>query len=822
MCHIRKYIYPLMGLMLIFGMILACLQIPVNATIRSPTLSSHILTHHLDLSRNSIETFGNTVHEVNPHDTFSLDPKEEPEKGFILIGLGLVIIFIILGVLHYYKKKREKEDPDREKEDGEPETEGDEHSEKNILKTVKKDRKGYPGRSPTSAVKRTKTEPPPRELAQARKKLVNGGSSARKKALKIFHEAVEEDPGNIIYAAEGIIPCLEDKNDTVKRETLRLIEMGGGVYPDEFIDHIEDMADLLVHDDKEIRRAARRALILLAAGSDRAEKGILDSMEERYKAKVEDGSLREDFLTDCHRLNKFLVELGRNSNESIPGIMNILLRCITYPIYRPEQSEEEEEELYRSGGNSISILSEYAPGTIPLVLPKILKVLSDTYIFENWKEDADDEESMRTVYKDIFNRLTAGDPADFIDSLLKYSSSTNRTMERLVRERLMEMAAEDHEPVLRSVIDAFESGDGSIRKNAGSTVERIASMDPAASSEILMTCIGGKNERTAQYAAKALKNLLESTEKTPLKDIDPVLKLMERPAHEVRREAVALLGKIIEMDTSLANRCVKYIVKGLKQEWGVRLEALSSLGRISKVDPILRKFSIPFIIEGLEDKHEQVKWRASNILKELGINEDDIKHYESARRQMDMAEPKLRELRKGTALDLDEITHELSRAKDMMKETNYREADLLAIRTNEMLIELQAGNRPEIDLVMEKNRKFVEGKHTPFKLILINTGMVHVFDITIGFSQNVEIIEEAPVYIKAGGEQDMSLAWTPPRAGRMPLKITCSFKDKSGAVRELDKDIWIDVLSEDIDMEAEKIKEDLSVAAGVMWDMVFV
>ena len=378
------------------------------------------------------------------------------------------------------------------------------------------------------------------------------------------------------------------------------------------------------------------------------------------------------------------------------------------------------------------------------------------------------------------------------------------------------MADEDFVSVVHSVIGAFDSGDENIRNNAEDMVERIAPIDLTSSSEILMKYISGENERTARYSVRVLKNLLESTELAPLNDLNPILKIMDSHSNELRREAVALLGRIIERDKSQANQCMKFIVKALKQEWGVRLEALSSLSLISKGDPILRKFSIPFIIEGLQDKHEQVRWRASNILKELDIYEKDIKHYESARRQMDLAEPKLAELHKGTALDLNEIVDELSKAKEMIRSTNYRQADLHATRTNEMLIDLQARNKPEVDMVMKEKTKFIVGIHTPFKLILLNTGMVHIFDISIEFSENVEIIEEAPVYVKAGGEQDMSLAWTPLRGGRIPLKVTCSFKEKNGAVRGFNKDIWVDVRAEDF------IEEDASVTVGVLWDMLLI
>jgi len=821
MSKISKYIYISMGLIVILGMISLNFHFVESVVVRSPTLFSSIETYHIYRYQNCIQSSEEVANEVNAYDIFDQEPKDEPEKGYILIGLGLVIIFIILGVLYYYKKKREQEKANKAEAQAEERTEDVDISDEPILKTEKKDGKGSLGQSPVSLVEGKKGKQPPRELVMARKKMESGGSFTRKKALKLFHDAVDKEPRNIAYAADGIIPCLKDKDNIVKRETLLLVEKAVEVITDKSRDIIAEIINLLSHDDKAIRRAARTTLTVYFIESDTAGKLMLGSMETRYKAIVKECSQSQISLLHCISLNKFLVKLGGERKESIPDIMNIIMRCITYPIYRPEQSGEEEEELYKSSGYSICDLCKLAPETIPQVLPKILKVLSDTYIFENWNEDSESEDSMRSVYKNIFFRLTSGDPRDFINSLLKQASSSNKTLERLVRDRFTEMASQDFGLVLHSLIVSFESDDEIIRKNAWNMVERIGPIDPTVSSEILMKFISGKKERIAHHAMKALKILRESTAPLPLININPVLKMMDNPAHEIRQEAVALLGRVIEMDPSQANRCVKYIVKALEQEWGVRLEALSSLARISKIDPILKTFSIPFIIERMQDKHDQVRWRASNILNELGVDEGDVKHYESARRQMDLAKPKLEKIRKGTSLDIGEITHELSRAKEMMKATNYRQADLLATRTNDMLIDLQTRNKPKVDLIIKEKNIFKVGKHTLFKLMVMNTGMVHVFDISVGFSENVEIIEDAPVYLKAGGEFNMSLAWTPTRTGRMPLKVRCTFKNNSGAITDFNKDIWLDVLSEDFDLK-EEIQEDTSLAGGVLWNIVLI
>jgi len=233
----------------------------------------------------------------------------------------------------------------------------------------------------------------------------------------------------------------------------------------------------------------------------------------------------------------------------------------------------------------------------------------------------------------------------------------------------------------------------------------------------------------------------------------------------------------------------------LEQEKEVRLAALSTLGDLSKKNRNIRNIAIPHIIVKLDDRQEQVRWRASNILKELGVEGSVIEHYNSARKQIAFVEPYLKELHLTTTIDLSDIKEELKSAKDMLKGANYVSADDHATRLKDMFIKLKASCRPEMDARLKDWKEFSVGTHTPFQLLLVNPGIVHIYDIGIKFSADVEVTEDLPPLIKAGETQILSLAWTPEKPGRIPLKVSLSFQDSKATLKDVKKDIWLDVVS---------------------------
>ena len=355
------------------------------------------------------------------------------------------------------------------------------------------------------------------------------------------------------------------------------------------------------------------------------------------------------------------------------------------------------------------------------------------------------------------------------------------------------MAGKDPERVFSSLVDCLGNQEEKIRKNALNILDEVALINPALSINIILRHMSAKNELVLSSCAALLKNLLDRTGDVTIGNIAPILALTDNPSREVRQSVLVLLGKIVEKDLTKAPQCIEHIIKGLKQEWGVRLMALSSLETLSRADPNLRNFSIPYFIESLADKHDQVRWRASNILRELGVEETDIKHFESAQKLMDFVTPKLKELHLRTSLDLSDIKTEIARTKEMMKLGRYGAAETHAGRAKEMFLELQVSARPELDIKLLPGTTFVLGEHTAFTLALTNTGMVHIDSIDLGFSADVEIIEGVPLSLNAGATKEINLALTPSGSGRRPLKVRMSFRERGGTEIKREKNVWLDI-----------------------------
>lgn len=739
-------------------------------------------------------------------DLFRLDPKNEPEKGFILIGLGLAIIFIILISVWYYRRKNSREKTEkRSKIEPGPE-------KIDVDKEKKTDNK------------RVLCRPPSKSIERLQEKLETGSSYSRKKGLRSLEKIMAEEPENIVFFHKGLKECLSDPDTGVRKGSVKMVRAGARSHPDEFVEFIEPLLGLLEGDNEAVSGIAGKALLAFGKNSDGACLKIIQYSDDLFSKIMERDEEPADKYLSLGVINKMLKELGTRRQNRIEAIMKVMSRNIGYPIYRPEIDEEEGEELFISTALFMGELIELSPDSARTAIPKVIKILGDTYSYEKWKEDAYDAKGMRRTFEDLFNGITAGEPGVAVPVLVKNLSATNEMVKKIVRERLTGLSREDPGSILPLLMECLGSNDGSVKKNAMSMLASAALVDPALGVNIMIGSLTSGNRKIIPAGARVLRDLLDKLEEPSIDDVGPLIGLLDEKDHEVRQEVVGLLGKIVEKDPQKANECIGHILKALKQEWGIRLVALASLESLSLSDDNLRRFSIPYIIERLRDEHDQVRWRASNILKKLGIDEKDVKYFESARRQMDLAIPKIKELKEGTSLDLVEIQTELAKAKEMMKLTDYGKADLHATRTKEMLLELQSKNKPELDVSISSGSGFVVGKHTPFALTVLNKGMVHIYEPSFRFSDNVEIIRSPASFLKAGSFSEMSLAWTPERSGRMPIKVSGTFRDKSGVEGEFGKDIWVDVRMGGAEEMggAEGTEGSSDVVRGVMWEMVFV
>jgi len=712
-------------------------------------------------------------------DLFKMDPKNEPEKGFILIGLGLAIILIILITVWYYRKKNREEEVD-----------------KGPKKGPKPERRDKEGKKEKVSTKKIPVRPPSKDLERLRDRLENGSSYSRKKALRALEKIIDEEPGSIVFLKEGLKECLSDPDRGVRKGSARMIKAGAGSHPDVFIELIGPLMDILEGDDEGVSGSAVKALLALGKNSDGACSKIILCSDDRLSEIMERDEERSERYLSLLMMNGFLRELGTRRPDRIGAIMKVMSRNISYPVYRPEIEEEGGEQLFISAALSMGELLELSPSGARTGLPKVIKVLADTYSYDKCKEDADDGRGMRRTFEDLFDRITAGEPGVTVPILLQNLSATSETVRKIARDRISELSREEPGPIILVLMECLGSSDEAVKKNAMSVLAAAAQVDPTLSVNIMIGCLRDGNKRVTAGGARVLRDILDRMDGPVIDDVGPLRELLNAEDREVRQEVVGLLGKIVEKDPQKANECIGHIVKALKQEWGVRLVALASLEQLSMSDENLRNYSVPHIMERLHDEHDQVRWRASNVLKKLGIEEKDVKNFESAKRQMDLILPKLKELKEGTSLDLGEIRTELGNAKKMMKLTDYAKADEHATRTKEMLLELQCKYKPELDVTISSSTVFPAGEHNPFSLTVLNKGMVHIYELKLAFSENVEIIREPAGFLKAGSFAEMKLAWTPERTGRMPIKVSGSYRDKSGVEGEFGKDLWVDVGAE--------------------------
>jgi len=303
-----------------------------------------------------------------------------------------------------------------------------------------------------------------------------------------------------------------------------------------------------------------------------------------------------------------------------------------------------------------------------------------------------------------------------------------------------------------------------------------------------------KDERIRIYLIDALGKLVENTGISIGKRINVLFGMTAHTSPEILRVMIATLGIMAEKDRTVLARTTKHLLKALRHEEPVvRLTALTSLENVLRQYEEIRNTTIPHLIETQKDEKETIRWRSGNILRELGFENDDLEKYLTARKNIEETRAIIKELKKGSVLNLSGIISKMKRAKELMKESNFQKAYFYTDVARGGLIQVRVKHPPRLEFELMAEHGFYSYEENHFTVNVINTGKLHAYNFSISFSEDVEILGGVPNSIKAGVSESIDLSWTPQRVGRQLLILKLAFSDYADYRRSIEKKIWLEV-----------------------------
>ena len=651
----------------------------------------------------------------------------------------------------------------------------------------KKNNPPFPGPSPAV--------PSSNDLVKAQKALEKKGSRARRKALDVFLSAMDSDPSTVKYATKGLWECLYDSNVGVLKGACTLISKGTAKYPNMFIPYVEPLFHIIDDASTDVFNKVSKVLSVIGTGSDKGAKEIITrSMKIRRKGM----DWEERLYKDCQvqtRINFLLAMLGKQNPRFTAACVGVIIKTLKYPIYRPEISNRAVESLYKITAQKLLAICTEHPQMIRKQVPVILKVIGDALTFEKWVREKGDHDSMYSVFNNVFRKMTAIEPGYAVLPMVKNLSSTNKNIAITARKRLEELGRDPHK-IVPYLLNCFANKSSVVGKNTNAILSDIMPLKPGVNANILLrylhTC---KNEAVLIHTVEALGKLVEKTDVGIGKGINVLIKLSSHPNVNVCRIVMTTLSKIALKEKKALSVCTKHLIKGLHhREPAVRLTALSSLENLVKKYEQARITVIPHLISARSDGEDTIRWRSSNILKELGVESNDIQDYLAVKNNLKETKRIMKELKRGSVINLSEVKRNLERAYENLKRRNYKKASIYANLARGGVLEIRAKSSPKIEVEIIAERGLFANDQNKFELSMTNIGKQHAYNISVTFSEDVEVMGSIPHRINAGDTRTVSLGWTPQKEGRQLFKVTFSFTDYTDYRRSYDKKIWLDVV----------------------------
>jgi len=537
-------------------------------------------------------------------------------------------------------------------------------------------------------------------------------------------------------------------------------------------------------------------LLTISGTSGKNGKRTLTELIRNYPKNLNWEEGAENDCITLVRINSILSEIGKRDPDHRILCGKTILRTLKYPIYRPERANEILEDLYKSAARKIQILGKISPMIVKDSSKVFLKIIGDTRTFERWNSTIRKRDSMYSVFRNGFLALTSVAPRYSIAPLARNLDSSNKDLSGEVRRIFLEMG-EHPENTTPLLLDHTRHKNIIIRKNISSLMEDILILKSRRNAEILLRSLRiRRNHYVLGAALEGIGIVVDKCGTEIGKNIEIIYPFTTHSNEDVSRSAISTIGNIAVREKKNRFGCTKKLIQALHQSRPmVRLAALSSLQNILEQYKEGRRAVIPHLIELQTDPQETIRWRSSAILKEAGFDNKKITEFMVADNNLKYTQRLIKELEKGSTVDLRDAKLHIRKARKNLKEDRYKRASFYANLARGGVLEMRSKSPPKLDIELVAEKEIISGEANILGVVMTNLGRLHAYNPSVYYPNNVDILKRLPRRIKGEESIRTDVKWTPFREGKIQFRTRISYSDYADYRRAYNKDIWLEVTS---------------------------
>jgi chromosomal replication initiator protein DnaA len=396
----------------------------------------------------------------------------------------------------------------------------------------------------------------------------------------------ETDPNSILQYYHLLVPALEDPDERfAKRAATALIHIC----------------------ERDIRYLANAIPALGNVLNDIAYQG------PNYAGSYEVASVAIDIIGT----------LSDQYLENIRPLVPLLIKCLTFPIYRPESFRSGACLLYSSAARALGEIGKRKPEYVIDAIPALMKCITDSYKYAILREDAKSENGLRWWAIYAIQELLRGCPEYIVPALVKYWGDPNKDVQKYITDTFSELIRTPAKVsrIVPALIQCLSHADKDINRHAVTVVSKVGSAQPEYILPTLIKSLQDPMEYVRIKVVEALGRIAE-TRKDYAENISNTLSMSLRdPSIDVRLAAIDAIGKIGEINPEYVKSSLPLLIKFLQDHHSsIRLRAVTAFERIGRMNLDYIKDAIPYMAYCLRDPKDEVRWRTTETFKLLKID----------------------------------------------------------------------------------------------------------------------------------------------------------------------------------------------------------
>lgn len=350
---------------------------------------------------------------------------------------------------------------------------------------------------------------------------------------------------------------------------------------------------------------------------------LLSEVVERY------GTLNYEFIEYLFAV--YIPVVKRNPKFFRSDIIT-LGKFLSYPVFNPE-SIDARDSVHISAIKAMKYIGAQMPEAVSFVIPVVVKVMTDTFLYQRWKMQGSGQGTLRRACWDFLYTVGVRHPQAVIPSLITMCTHRDRGASTFAETLIFKIGDMSPETTVSALISVLGSEMIGARLAASDKLHTIIEDNDGVGMEQLIWATESPNAYVREHSVQTIGAIARASPELCVKALAHLKKILVHDAiKDVRQQAADALYYLAENDPTILKNCIPELIKGMNDTYHhVRWRSVQMIGMLGAVDKSAIKDAVPLLMECTTDRHEHVRWRAQEAIDKIGL---DKSKYMVAHNQM--------------------------------------------------------------------------------------------------------------------------------------------------------------------------------------------